>query len=149
MLLFIACVCAPDKKYFVGKKKQHNSFSSKTFLTPVCVLSLPSLCSGHISLCHLPLLLSSQQLHLFGFNQTCPGGSRGSHGGFDLFHRTAESWLGSPTLSSVCSSPLLSSTSSTASYYYPVLSLLYILLLSKLFIFLLTTFIPDFYYLKL
>lgn len=74
-----------------------------------------------------PFRLSSLQLHIFGFNQTCPGASPGSHGGFDLFHRSAELWLGSPTLSSVCSSCFC--PSSTASHFSSGIAISYTLCL--------------------
>lgn len=77
------------------------------------------------------LSCSSQQLYIFGFNQTCLRASYSSHGGFDLFHRTA--WLGSPTMSSVCSSFLLFSTLSTASYYSSVVTVSYTLCFSSSF----------------
>lgn len=133
----------------MGKKSNIIHFPTKLFLLLCAFFPFPVFVVG-IFLCVIYLSCSPLSSFTYlGLIKHVRGGSRGSHGGFDLFHRTAEPWLGSPTLSSVCSSLLLSSTSSTASYYYPVLSLLYILLLSKLFISLLTTFIPDFYYLKL
>lgn len=122
------------EKNVKGKKK--TLFLSPHTFSYSCVRSFPSQpLQWSCFPVFFPFWLSSLQLHIFGFNQTRPGASPGSHGGFDLFHRTAELWLGSPTLSSVCSSLLLSSTSSTASHYSSVIAIYYTLCLISTVIF--------------
>lgn len=110
----------------IVKKRQHY-FPTYFFVLLCAFFPFPAFVVVIFPCVFFPFWLSSLQLQVFGFNQTRPGASHGSHGGFDLFHRTAELWLGSPTLSSVCSSFLLSSTSSTASHYSSVIAISYTL----------------------
>lgn len=102
----------------IMKKGNIIYFPTYFFVLLFAFFSLPSLCSGHISFCLFPylVLLYCSFTYYLGLIKLIWGPLL-FHMGVLIYHRTAELWLGSPTLSSVCSHLLFSSTSSTASHY--------------------------------
>lgn len=115
-----------------GMMKKATLFISPHTFSYSCLhfVSLPSLCSGHISFSLFPylVLLYCSFTYYLGLIKLVWGPLL-VHMGVLIYHGTAELWLGSPTLSSVCSYLLFSSTTSTPSHYSSAIVISYPLVL--------------------